>query len=134
MNSEYTSLKVARQQHSGRFCSYKWKRLKPHNCLEGAQTLLSIGYRESSPSRPFSDVNNIHSRADDKMVSVAAKASLRKEMKVVLKGLSKEARFVIPVLLFIVPLEFHCCSEHSVLPLSTLPSFMLLEQSSRTTW
>ena len=59
--------------------------------------LHCIGYRESSPSRPFSDVNNIHLRADDKMVSVAAKASLRKEMKVVLKGLSKEARwFVFP--------------------------------------
>ena len=43
----HLGLKVARQQHSGRFCSYKWKRLKPHNCLEGAQTLLSIGYRES---------------------------------------------------------------------------------------
>ena len=68
------------------------------------------------------------------MVSVAAKASLRKEMKVVLKGLSKEARFVIPVLLFIVPLEFHCCSKHSVFPLSTLPSFMLSELSSHTTW
>ena len=68
------------------------------------------------------------------MVSVAAKASLRKEMKVVLKGLSKEARFVFPVLLYLGPLKFHCCSEYSVLPLSTLPSFMLLEPSSHTTW
>ena len=39
-----------------------------------------------------------------------------------------------PCLALYCPLEFHCCSEHSVFPLSTLPSFMLSEQSSRTTW
>ena len=36
--------------------------------------------------------------------------------------------------IFIGPLEFHCCSKHSVFPLSTLSSFMLSEQSSPTTW
>ena len=44
---------------------------------------------------PFSDMHNIQLWTDDEMVSVAAKASLRKEMKVVLKGLTKEARWVV---------------------------------------
>ena len=45
------------------------------------------------------------------MVSVAAKASLRKEMKVVLKGLSKETRYflLIPIVLSCFPGVFSLC-------------------------
>ena len=47
------------------------------------------------PTILFSDIHNNQLWTDDEMVSVAAKASLRKEMKVVLKGLTKEARWVV---------------------------------------
>ena len=76
---------------------------------------------------PFSEVNNIQLWADDKMVSVAAKASLRAEMKVVLKGMSKEARcsfvhFAISSLSFsvlssfIVSLLLLCIVSFSIYP------------------
>ena len=86
------------------------------------------------PTILFSDIHNNQLWTDDEMVSVAAKASLRKEMKVVLKGLSKEARWFVFLLSWLLCFPFQCCSEHSVPPLSSLPCFMLSEQSSLKTW
>ena len=120
MNGEYTSLKVARQQHSGRFCIYKCQLIK----IEASQF-----YRRSLNSLSLLVIAN--RRQDGERGS---KGCLEEGDEGGVEG-SEQGGQVFPSHSFFGSLGlFHGCSKHSVFPLSTLPSFMLLERSSHKTW